>query len=164
MPVSVTIRLPGAPRGKGRHRAQLVQRPGQQPRIHAHPDQKTEAYEGALRLAAGAAMRGRPLLTGQLDVKIFAFLPIPASWSKRKRLDALERRIRPVGKPDWDNIAKVTDALNHVVWADDAAVVDGVVRKFYAEKPELVVVVTALEPQQAVIFQSPIASAPMAAE
>lgn len=143
---SVTIRLPGAPRGKGRHRAQLVRR-GDAAHIHSHPDQKTEAYEGALRLAAGAAMRSRPLLTGPLSVAIFAFMPIPASFSKRKRLDAIERRLRPTTKPDWDNIAKVIDALNHIVWADDAAVVDGVVRKFYGETPELVIQVTALEPQ-----------------
>lgn len=144
---SVTIRLPGAPRGKGRHRAQLVQRAGQKPRIHSHPDQKTEIYEGALRVAAGIAMRGRPLLTGNLDCTIFAFFPIPASWSKAKRAAAIARTVRPGVKPDWDNIAKVTDALNKVVWADDAAVVDGTVRKFYGEKPELVIVVRALEPQ-----------------
>ncbi|MGU3476426.1 RusA family crossover junction endodeoxyribonuclease [Methylobacterium sp. D48H] len=146
MSETVIIRLPGAPRGKGRHRAQLVHRGGVA-RIHSHPDQKTEAYESALRLAAGAAMRGRALLTGPLEVRIFATMPIPASWSKRKRLDAIERRLRPTTKPDWDNIAKVIDALNQVVWADDASVVDGLVRKFYGETPELVIQVTALEPQ-----------------
>lgn len=142
----VIIRLPGAPRGKGRHRAQLVHRGGVA-RIHSHSDQKTEAYEGALRLAAGAAMRGRPLLTGPIEVRIFAIMPIPASWPKRKRQDAIARRLRPTTKPDWDNIAKVIDALNHVVWADDAAVVDGLVRKFYGEAPELVVQVVALDAQ-----------------
>lgn len=145
---TIIIRLPGAPRGKGRHRAQLVQRGGVS-RIHSHADQKTEAYEGALRLAAGAAMGGRPLLTGPLEVRIFAQMPIPASWSKRKRLDALERRLRPTTKPDWDNIAKVIDALNHIVWGDDASVVDGVVRKFYSDVPELVIQVTALDAQAA---------------
>ncbi len=85
MSETIIIRLPGAPRGKGRHRAQLVKR-GEFTRIHSHPDQKTEAYEGALRLAAGLKMRGRAQLTGPLEVRIFAMLPIPASWSKRKRL------------------------------------------------------------------------------
>lgn len=146
---SVTIRLPGAPRGKGRHRAQLVRRAGQEPRIHSHPDQKTEAYESALRIAAGNAMGRRPLLTGNLECTVFAFFPIPKSWPKGKRAAAIAGTLRPGVKPDWDNIAKVTDALNHVVWSDDAAVVDGVVRKFYAEKPRLVVVVRALEPQAA---------------
>lgn len=143
---TVIIRLPGAPRGKGRHRAQLVRRGGVS-RIHSHPDQKTEAYEGALRLAAGLEMRGRAQLTGPLEVRIFAMLPIPASWSKRKRLDAIEGRLRPTTKPDWDNIAKVIDALNTIVWADDASVVDGLVRKFYSETPELVIQVTALDAQ-----------------
>ena len=148
MSEAIIIRLPGAPRGKGRHRAQIVQRGGVA-RVHSHPDQKTEAYEGALRLAAGAEMRGRALLTGALEVRIFAMMPIPASWSKRKRLDAVERRLRPTVKPDFDNIAKVIDALNHVVWADDASVVDGLVRKFYSETPELVIQVIALDAQAA---------------
>lgn len=144
---TVTIRLPGAPRGKGRHRARIVHRAGQTPRIQSHSDEKTEAYESALRVAAGLVMRGRPLLTGPLSLQIFAFLPIPASFSKRKRLEAIDRRLRPTVKPDWDNIAKTIDALNKVVWPDDAAVVDAVVRKFYSEKPSLVLVVKALEPQ-----------------
>ena len=146
MSETIIIRLPGAPRGKGRHRAQLVKR-GDVTRIHSHPDQKTEAYESALRVAAGLVMRRRALLTGPLEVRIFAMFPIPASWSKRKRLDAIERRLRPTTKPDFDNIAKVIDALNHVVWADDASVVDGLVRKFYSETPELVIQVTALDAQ-----------------
>ncbi len=65
---TVIIRLPGAPRGKGRHRAQLVKR-GDVTRIHSHPDQKTEAYESALRIAAGVEMRGAALLTGPLEVR-----------------------------------------------------------------------------------------------
>ncbi|WP_458437930.1 RusA family crossover junction endodeoxyribonuclease [Methylorubrum extorquens] len=44
-------------------------------------------------------------------------------------------------------MAKAIDALNKFVWTDDAVVVDGTVRKFYGEKPELVIVVCALEPQ-----------------
>ena len=110
---SVTIRLPGAPRGKGRHRAQLVQRAGQRPRIHSHPDQKTEAYEGALRLAAGAVMRARPLLTGPLAVEIFAFLPIPVSFSKRKRLDAKQTRERKAAlKTRSDHLKAAQVAFN----------------------------------------------------
>ena len=146
---TITIRLPGAPRGKGRHRARAIAVPGQGPRVRTHSDPKTVAYEGALRLAAGVVMAGRPLLSGPLHVAIFAYMPIPASFSKRKRRDAIEGLLRPTTKPDWDNIAKVTDALNHIVWNDDAAVVDGCVRKFYGAVPELVILVSALDVQVA---------------
>ncbi|CAO4133220.1 RusA family crossover junction endodeoxyribonuclease [Methylorubrum extorquens] len=73
---------------------------GQKPRIHSHPDEKTEIYEGAQRVAAGLVMRGRPLLSGPLAVGMFTFLPIPASFSKRNRLDAIERCLRPTANPD----------------------------------------------------------------
>lgn len=140
----ITIRLPGVPRGKGRHRARAFTVPGKGIRTQTYSDEKTRAYEGRLQDAAGAVMAGRVPLTGPLHVAIFAFMPIPASFSKRKRLDAIERRLRPTTKPDWDNIAKVCDALNKIVWGDDASVVDGFVRKFYAEVPELVIEVRAI--------------------
>ncbi len=144
---TVIVRLPGPPRGKGRHRARVVQMGGKAA-VRTHSDAKTVAYEGALRLAASAAMRGRLPLQGAVSVAIFAFLPIPASWSKKKQAAARDRTLRPTSKPDWDNLAKCTDALNGIVWHDDAAVVDGVVRKFYAERPELVIQVTALTAQE----------------
>ncbi len=54
------------------------------------------------------------------------------------RLEALAGIVRPEVKPDWDNIAKCSDAFNGIVWGDDASVVDGFVRKAYAETPALV--------------------------
>ncbi|MCJ2128697.1 RusA family crossover junction endodeoxyribonuclease, partial [Methylobacterium sp. E-045] len=39
------------------------------------------------------------------------------------------------------NIGKICDALNEVVWGDDSTVVDGIVRKFYSDNPELVITV-----------------------
>ena len=147
---SITIRLPGAPRGKGRHRSRIAPaRAGRKPFVQEYPEPETAAYEGRLRAAATVEMDGAAPLTGMLSVAVFAFMPIPGSWPKRKQQQARDRLIRPVTKPDWDNVAKVTDALNGVVWGDDACVVDGYVRKFYADAPELVVQVTVIEPQAA---------------
>ena len=145
----ITIRLSGPPRGKGRHRVQLRQPPGKRAFIHSHPDSKTAAYEAQLRAAAGLAMAGAPPLCGMLTVAVFAYLPIPASWPKRRQAEARARTLRPTTKPDWDNIAKITDALNGVVWGDDASVVDGYVRKFYSDTPELVVLVSIYTPEAA---------------
>ena len=149
MSALIQIRLPGPPRGKGRHRARVVTMPGQGARVRTHSDPKTVAYEGALRLAAGAAMVGRTPIRGMMKVAIFAMMPIPVSWSKKRQQAARDRSVRPTTKPDFDNLAKVVDALNGIVWVDDAAVVDGYVRKFYSDTPELVIEVTALEPQVA---------------
>lgn len=147
---SLIIRLPGEPRGKGRHRTRVMQTPGGRAVARQHPDAKTEAYEKRLRAAAEVVMAGRPPLTGMLSVAVFAFFPIPASWPKRKKEQARARLLRPTIKPDWDNIGKTTDALNGVVWGDDASVVDGFVRKFYADFPELVVAVEEISARDAV--------------
>lgn len=34
-------------------------------------------------------------------------------------------------KPDWENLAKITDCLNKVFWKDDSQIVDAHVSKFY---------------------------------
>lgn len=138
----ITIRLPGPPRGKGRHRSRIAAGGGGKAFARQYADPKTAAYEAQLRAAAALVMAGAAPLCGMLQVAVFAYLPIPASWPKRRQADARARVLRPTTKPDWDNIAKITDALNGVVWGDDASVVDGYVRKFYADEPELVVQVS----------------------
>ena len=138
MPDPIIIRLPGPPRGKGRHRSRVVTVPGRAPRTQQYSDAATRAYEAELRKAATATMRGLPQLTGPLSVAVYAYMPIPKSFSKKKRAEALAGLVRPEVKPDWDNIAKCSDAFNGIVWGDDASVVEGFVRKAYAETPALV--------------------------
>ena len=138
MPDPIIIRLPGPPQGKGRHRSRVVTVAGRSPRTQQYSDAKTRAYENALREVASATMRGVAPLTGPLRVAVYAYMPIPKSFSKRKRADAVAGLVRPEVKPDWDNIAKCSDAFNGIVWGDDASVVEGFVRKAYAEVPELV--------------------------
>lgn len=78
----------------------------------------------------------------QLDVRILAFYPVPASVSKKKRRLMLDHQIRPGKKPDWDNIGKVvTDSLNQIAYRDDAQVVDAQVRKFFSEQPRIEVTI-----------------------
>lgn len=137
----ITISLEGAPRGKGRHRSRVVIPRGRKPFVQEYPDPETARYEGALSAAARVEMIGREPLSGPLVVVVYAFMPIPASWPKGRKREARNRIIRPETKPDWDNIGKVCDALNGIVWGDDASVVDGSVRKFYADEPELVITV-----------------------
>ena len=46
--------------------------------------------------------------------------------------------IRPIKKPDWDNIGKkYTDMLNLNVWIDDDIVIDGAVHKYYSILPRV---------------------------
>jgi Holliday junction resolvase RusA-like endonuclease len=98
---------------------------------------ETRAYESALSLVARAAMRSRQPLTGPLCVTVTASFPVPASWSQRQRTAAYAGTVLPTKKPDPDNILKIIDALNTIVWGDDSQIVDARVVKVYAVEPSL---------------------------
>lgn len=77
------------------------------------------AFKDAARAAAPEGMSQEPY-----GVRIQAYLSMPASWSKKKKLE-MEGKAHRV-KPDWDNVAKgVCDAL----WEQDSCIASGVVTK-----------------------------------
>jgi Holliday junction resolvase RusA-like endonuclease len=78
-------------------------------------------------------------------IRIRADFSVPASWPRNKRDAALAGVIRPTGRPDFDNICKMVDALNGIVWLDDTQVVDARVEKHYSERACLTVCVEELE-------------------
>ena len=46
--------------------------------------------------------------------------------------------IRPITKPDWDNIGKkYSDMFNHNVWLDDTLVISGTLNKYYSILPRV---------------------------
>ena len=108
---------------------------------HAFTPERTVGFEGKLALAAQVAMDGRPPVEGPVAVTLEVLLPIAASWSKKKREAAVLGHVRPTGRPDLDNFAKMLDALNLVVWNDDAQIVELVVFKRYSEAPQLAITV-----------------------
>lgn len=126
----IVIELVGEPRGKGRPR--FVRATG-----HAFTPARTRSYESALRLAAQDAMDGAAPLDGPLRVSVEAHFPVPASWSHKKRSAALLGVTRPTTRPDWENIAKMLDAFNEIVWRDDKQVVEGAISKHYSDRPRL---------------------------
>lgn len=68
-----------------------------------------------------------------LQVQIDVCMPVPKSFSNKKRLQALTGQIRPTVKPDCDNIAKnINDALNGIVYPDDKQIVSLTVNKHYS--------------------------------
>ena len=77
-----------------------------------------------------------------LDMRIAAFYSIPKSASKKKRKQMEDGSIRPVKKPDMDNVVKsIADSLNGVAYRDDTQIVDCAVRKFYSDKPRVVITI-----------------------
>lgn len=71
---------------------------------------------------------------GPLSVRIVEYRAVPASWTKKRRADALAGIIRPTGRPDLDNVVKaILDSLNGRMWRDDSQVVSLCAEKRYAE-------------------------------
>jgi Holliday junction resolvase RusA-like endonuclease len=129
---ALRIILAGTPLGKQRVRfTQANQRP--------FTPEKTVNYEGRLAHAAQVVMDGRSLLTGPLRVGVEIRMRIPDSRPLRWRNQAREGSILPTKKPDADNVAKLLDALNLIVWADDAQIIELHVRKLYHDAPALIV-------------------------
>ncbi len=87
---------------------------------------KTRKAEDYIKWVVSQAWKGAPL-DEPLDLEVFVYTMKPKS--KPKRI------VFPAVKPDWDNLGKlVGDALNGVLWKDDAVIVDGAVRKRYCDK------------------------------
>lgn len=132
--------VPGVPIAKGRPR--MTTRGGF---ARAYTPAKTVAYEGMVALAGQEAMDGTAPLDGPLRLEIVATFPIPASWSKKKRADAIEHTAWHTSRPDGDNILKaIGDGLNGVCWTDDSRIASSEIAKRYGVIPGVEVRVLAL--------------------
>lgn len=134
-----TLKLAGKPQHKGRHRSRIVFPKVGKPFIHNYPDPETEAFEKTLAMAARLHMRTMPPSEGPLALLVIAGREIPKSWSAKDKQAALDGRILPTPRPDADNHGKIVDALNGIVWKDDAQVVDSRIIKRYAAAPYLTI-------------------------
>ena len=96
----VEIEVSGQPQGKGRPR---FTRTGK-----AYTPDKTREYESRIQAAAWKAMQNMKLdMTERfVSVEIIAFMEIPKSWSKVKRMEAEYGALQHTTKPDLDNIIK----------------------------------------------------------
>jgi len=135
---TVVVEMPGEPRGKGR--ARFSRASGV-----AYTPAATRNFEGSLKYMAQLAMKGAPPIEGPLKVEVLAAFSIPQSWSNKKKAAAMAGLIRPTGKPDADNVLKSAgDALNQVVWRDDAQIVIATIAKRYSDRPRLWITVEPL--------------------
>jgi Holliday junction resolvase RusA-like endonuclease len=132
-----TIRIPGEMRGKGRPRFARIG-----PHVRAFTDAKTVSMENWVKACAVQAWR-RPPLQGPVEIRLEIGVAVPASWSQKKRREALEGALLPTGKPDLDNALKlIADALNGIVWADDKQITKATIVRRYVEAPETALTVS----------------------
>ena len=104
---------------------------------------KSAAQEGNEMALEAMLMPYRPLwpLKGPVRLVFTAYMPTPASTSKKRREAMLEGKIGHVVRPDVDNLSKqLLDAMTRLrFWEDDRQVVELVARKRYDENPRWVV-------------------------
>lgn len=101
---------------------------------HAYDPQKSREYKDNVRLWVTQQIKGKgiQLYECALCVDLTFYVPIPTSWSKKRRMEADAGIIRPTVRPDIDNLVKaVTDSCNNLLWKDDCFITDLHARKRY---------------------------------
>ena len=107
------------------------------PRVYT--SEKTRRFETIFSdVAHGAMMRAGLVPTyDAVRLRIVAYFPVPQSYSKKKHNECVSGVIKPMMKPDIDNVVKAAlDAMNDVVYDDDKQVFELVVSKRYTDRGE----------------------------
>ncbi len=125
-----TLTIPGDPVPKAR------------PRVCgkvAYTPTKTKNYETLVKeIYFGKYGQTVEEMEGMLKLTVNAFFQIPKSKSKKVQEQMHTNAIRPIKRPDIDNIVKsVSDALNNAAYADDSQIVEVVAGKYYAHSPRV---------------------------
>lgn len=109
------------------------------------PDSKE--YKKYVKLMASQNRPHKPI-EGPVNLKLVIYRPLLKSMSKKKKAEAVAGTLRPIKKPDVDNVAKgIMDAMTSIIWQDDKQVVSLQVSKYYSEQPRVEVEVTPLDEQ-----------------
>lgn len=113
---TVTIRIDGQPKGKGRPRFTS--------KGIAYTPKETKEYEKKIQQAAWVQMASQKLDVSnrRCSVIVEAVMEIPKSYSRKKILEAQAGILVP-SRPDIDNIIKAAlDGCNKIVYLDDSQV------------------------------------------
>ena len=141
----VRIVVPGIPKALARNRHRIVRKKDGSQFVANYMPADSAHAQSSIRAFASIAMAGNPPLDGPVDLRVVAYMPVPASWSRKKQAAALVDQIRPSGRPDFDNLVKnVSDALNKIVWRDDTLVTEASIWKRYSDRPRLLIEVRLL--------------------
>ena len=78
--------------------------------------------------------------------KCTCYFPIPNSMNNIEKIAAEMGLIRPISKPDWDNVAKAyCDMIQNLLIYDDSLIVEGTSKKFYSIKPRIEITLSYME-------------------
>lgn len=141
--VKAEIIVEGQPVGKGRPK---FARQGNF--VKAYTPEKTAEYEELVRTVWQLKAKDSQYRTvyfpagTSVCIGIKACYPIPKNTDRVKREKMLSGEIRPLVKPDLDNIGKIVcDALNGIAYADDKQIAEMWIQEWYSENPRVEITV-----------------------
>ena len=136
VPVFIKFTVYGEPVAQGRPR---FARMGNT--VKTYDPEKSANYKEIVR-AEALKFRPEKPLTGPISLVVLVYRSIPKSFPKKRTIQAQEGYIRPITRPDIDNIVKgVKDSLKGVIWKDDSQVVTLTAKKYYSDVPRIEVVI-----------------------
>ena len=109
--------------------------PDQRPRVAKRggiiPNPRVTEWKSTVQLEGIRYMGVMSPMIDPVDLSLAFHMPIPQSWSSAKKRECAGTA--KTSKPDVDNLAKlVMDALNTIMWQDDAQIARLSVSKYYA--------------------------------
>lgn len=114
--------------------------------IRVYDPPKTAKFKRKLKQLAVDKMQGKDKFDSAISVTIRFFRKVQKSISKKEHARRTKGHVRPIIKPDLDNYIKSTlDALNGVIWTDDATIVELNTSKWYADDPRIEIEVKELK-------------------
>ena len=129
-----TITIPGKPMGKQRARMSLTTK-------RTYTPDETVRYENLIKMTYAEKYQNDQPYQGPIGISIFACMPIPQSWSKKKQIEMVGYPC--LTKPDTDNILKIVmDSLNGIAYMDDKQIYKSSIYKTYGPEPRLEILLT----------------------
>lgn len=99
---------------------------------HVYDSQKKEKLIGSIHIKK--QHNQEPLFTGPLSLNITFYVPMPTSWSGKKKMELEETPVHV--KPDLSNYIKfVEDIANGIIYTDDSLIASITSQKLYSYEP-----------------------------
>lgn len=132
-PATIRFTIHGAAMPKERARARIVTPKGKKPFISHYTPKETADFEKRVKALARAVWPYDTPSERPIELQLTVYIEIPQSWPGWKVRAAERAELVPTGKPDLDNLEKaIADAMNGVVYKDDAQIISSDKVKMYA--------------------------------
>lgn len=107
-----------------------------------HTPEKTRVWEREIAWRAKQARRSNIIYPKAVGVIIQIVIKPAEYWKKEEKDNACAGRVKPVARPDIDNVGKaILDGLNKIAFADDQQVSQLTITRAYGRSEKTIVIV-----------------------